>query len=364
MAQKAALETVRLSDDEAQLEATFVPGAGMICCSLRHRGEQLLAQEGGLAEYEHDGHTMGIPLLYPWANRLAAFDYRIRGRTVRVPHDPELIQLDSHGLPIHGVIGGRLAWELTRTPARDGGSLSARLRWDGSIPELFDVFPFRHDLVYEARLAEGCLQIDVSLHASGDEAVPRVFGFHPYISLPGVSRERWQVELPTMRWLALDDRQIPIGPGDTLPARRFRLGEREFDDAFDEVPEPGRFAVQGAGRRVEVTFLQGYPCAQVFAPRNAGCICFEPMTAPPNALRSGAGMRMLAPGVSTRASFSISVRDVPGQPGTAPRERGASSGPSRRSTRQQRQGPPEGLPSPEKGDVADPPACERRHRHE
>ena len=30
MAQKAALETVRLSDDEAQLEATFVPGAGMI----------------------------------------------------------------------------------------------------------------------------------------------------------------------------------------------------------------------------------------------------------------------------------------------------------------------------------------------
>ncbi len=47
----------------------------MICCSLRHRGEELLAQVGGLAEYEHDGHTMGIPLLYPWANRLAAFDY-------------------------------------------------------------------------------------------------------------------------------------------------------------------------------------------------------------------------------------------------------------------------------------------------
>ncbi len=155
MVQNAALETVRLSDDEAQLEATFVPGAGMICCSLRHRGEELLAQEGGLAEYEHDGHTMGIPLLYPWANRLAAFDYRIRGRTVRVPHDPELIQLESHGLPIHGVIGGRVAWELTRTPAHDGRSLSARLRWDGSVPELFDVFPFRHDLVYEAHLAAG-----------------------------------------------------------------------------------------------------------------------------------------------------------------------------------------------------------------
>ena len=130
MVGQGALETVRLRDDEGQLDATFVPGAGMICCSLRHRGDELLAQVGGLAEYEHDGHTMGIPLLYPWANRLAAFDYEAGGRTVRIPHDPERIQLESHGLPIHGVIGGRQAWEVTRAPGRDGGSLSARLRWD------------------------------------------------------------------------------------------------------------------------------------------------------------------------------------------------------------------------------------------
>jgi len=311
MAPNAELDTVRLTDDEAQLEATFVPGAGMICCSLRHRGEELLAQEGGLAEYEHDGHTMGIPLLYPWANRLAAFDYRIRGRTVRVPHDPALIQLESHGLPIHGVIGGRVAWELTRTPAQDGASLSARLRWDGSVPELFDVFPFPHDLVYEARLADGCLHVEVTMHASGAEAVPLVFGFHPYVSLPAVPRERWHVELPAMRRLTLDDHQIPIGPDDVLPARRFTLGEREFDGAFDQVSEPARFAVEGAGRRVEVTFLEGYPCAQVFAPRNAQCICFEPMVAPPNALRRGAGLRMLASGEQARTRFSLQVLDVP-----------------------------------------------------
>jgi len=311
MVQRTALESVRLSDDEAQLEATFVPGAGMICCSLRHRGAELLAQEGGLAEYEHDGHTMGIPLLYPWANRLAAFDYRVRGRTVRVPHDPDLIQVDSRGLPIHGVIGGRVTWELTQAPADDGGSLSARLRWDDSVPELFDVFPFPHDVVYEARLADGCLHVEVSIHASGDEAVPLVFGFHPYVSLPGVPRERWRVELPAMRWLTLDDHQIPIGPDHVIAARRFTLGEREFDDAFDQVPEPARFAVEGGGRRVEVTFLEGYPCAQVFAPPNAHCICFEPMVAPPNALRSGAGLRMLASGERARTRFSLRVRDLP-----------------------------------------------------
>jgi galactose mutarotase-like enzyme len=49
----------------------------------------------------------------------------------------------------------------------------------------------------------------------------------------------------------------------------------------------------------------------VFAPRNAQCICFEPMVAPPNALRSGAGLRMLAPGEQARTRFSLQVRDLP-----------------------------------------------------
>jgi aldose 1-epimerase len=304
MARLAGLETVQLSDAEAQLEATFVPEAGMICCSLRHRGEELLAQEGGLAEYEHDGHTMGIPLLYPWANRLADFGYRVGARTVRIPDDPQRIQLESHGLPIHGVIGGRMAWTVTG----DRDSLSARLRWDDSEPELFELFPFHHDLVYEARLSHGRLEISLTVHASGVDAVPLAFGFHPYVHLPGVARERWLVELPAMRRLELDDHMIPVGPDRALPAERFELGDREFDDAFDDVDVPTRFAVTGGDHRVEIEFHEGYGYAQVFAPPNAECICFEPMAAPTNALRSGTGLRVVAPGESSRASFSLSVR--------------------------------------------------------
>lgn len=79
-------------------------------------------------------------------------------------------------------------------------------------------------------------------------------------------RERWQVELPAMRRLAHDSRQIPVGPDAEWPARRFTFGEQELDDAFDQLGEPGRFAVEAGGRRVEVEFLAGHPCAQVFAP--------------------------------------------------------------------------------------------------
>ena len=48
----------------------------------------------------------------------------------------------------------------------------------------------------------------------------------------------------------------------------------------------------------------------MFAPREAQFICFEPMTAPTNALRSGTGLSMLAPGERQRSRFSVLVEDL------------------------------------------------------
>ena len=298
---------VTLRDEGAQLEATFLPGAGMLCRSLRHRGEELLAQNRGVEAYVERGKTMGIPLLYPWANRLAAFDYTVAGHAVAVPHDLARVALDDRGLPIHGVIGGRMAWELVAAPdGPEAQTLAALLSWSESLGELFEVFPFRHDLRYEARLEGGRLEIAVTVHACGDGPAPVAFGFHPYLSLPGTPRERWRVELPAMRPLLLDEHQIPAGLGEELPSQAFELAEREFDDGFDTVPAHARFAVEAAGRRLELELLEGYHCAQVYAPRSGQFICFEPMTAPANALRSGAGLRLLAPGESCRARFAVS----------------------------------------------------------
>jgi aldose 1-epimerase len=306
-----SLARSRLRDTRAELEATFVPGAGMLCCSLRHRGEELLAQNGGVDAYAARGKTMGIPLLYPWANRLAAFSYDAAGPSVEVPHDPALVAFDDHGLPIHGVIGGRMAWELSSGGGSQGqDSLSAHLSWSEAQPEAFGVFPFRHELEYEASLAEGRLEIAITVRASGAQAVPLAFGFHPYLSLPGVPRDRWQIDLPAMRPLELDGDQIPVGEGAALPPRSFELAAEQFDDGFDDVAEAARFSVSGGGRRITLEFLEGYRCAQVYAPPNGQFICFEPMTAPTNSLRSGAGLTMLAPGEHRRMRFSVSVSDA------------------------------------------------------
>ncbi len=306
-----ALETVVLRDEASALEATFVPAAGMLCSSLRHRGEELLAQNAGVDAYLERGKTMGVPLLYPWANRLADFDYTAAGRSVRVPRDLARVRVDQNGIPIHGVVPGLMAWELTPAEDRDRSpeTTVARLSWSDARPELFEVFPFRHELRYAAALRGASLEIEVTVDACGDDPVPLSFGFHPYLSPPGAARERLLVELPAMRPLELDAQQIPIAPGQALAPQRFELDAREFDDGFDQVAEPAHFSVSGAGRRIELTFREGYPEAQVFAPRAGQFICFEPMTAPTNALRSGDGLRVLAPGGRFRAGFSITVAD-------------------------------------------------------
>jgi len=303
--------TARLCGASAELEASFLPEAGMLCCSLRHRGEELLAQRQGVHAYVRDGKTMGIPLLYPWANRLAAFDYSVAGRTVAVPHDPWLVALDGNGLPIHGVIAARLRWQLAAPDRGDGSALLARASWSDAQPELFAVFPFRHDLEYRARLRDGRMVIEIDVLACGEDVVPVAFGFHPYLTAPGAARERWLVELPAMRRLQLDAQQIPLGPGASAGAESFELAKRTFDDGFDALAEPSRFAVSGGGRRIAVELLEGYPYAQVYAPSGGQFICFEPMTAPANALRSGVGLRLLHPGERHRAVFSVAVTDAP-----------------------------------------------------
>jgi aldose 1-epimerase len=304
----APLETAVLHDEETSITATFVPGAGMICCSLRHGGDELLAQNLGVEAYARSGKTMGIPLLYPWANRLADFSYEVAGGVVEVSRDTALVAVEDHGLPIHGVIGGRMQWTASVEPG--GTRMTAQLRWDRGDRERFAVFPFEHELDYHAQLAGGALTIELVVRASGADPVPLAFGLHPYLTLGGAPRERWLVELPAMRHLALDASQIPTGAGEERGAERFELGERRFDDGYDRVADGALFAVSDGRRRIELELLEGYPCAQVFAPAEGTFICFEPMTAPANALRSNDGLRVLGPGGSARAAFAVRVGDL------------------------------------------------------
>jgi galactose mutarotase-like enzyme len=165
-------------------------------------------------------------------------------------------------------------------------------------------------LEIEVALEPEALHHTTTLRATGDVPVPVSFGYHPYLTLPGVAREDFLVTFPVRRHMVLDDRGIPTGhdePADIPPGP---LGDRTYDDGFSELHEPPEFLLEGGGRRIAVRFDQGYPIAQVWAPEGQQFICYEPMTAPTNALVSHDRLALVDPGDSYEARFSVLVRDV------------------------------------------------------
>jgi aldose 1-epimerase len=300
------LEALTLSSEEEGLEVAFVPSAGMVGCSLQHEGEELLGQRGGLAKYVAERSTMGIPLLHPWANRVARRHFWVAGREINLWSHPGLYTLGPKGLPIHGLLAAAEGWSVERhedTPEgpRLAGSFDFAERDD-----LMTVFPFAHELRIEAGIADATLTIASSVHAKGDVPVPISFGYHPYFRLAGVERSAWGVEIPVSERLVLDSEKLPTGEVEKAEIPAGPLGSRTFDDEFVAPSEP--FVLEGGRRRIEVSFDGGYPYAQVYAPDDDDVIAFEPMTAPTNALVSGRDLKLLEPGESYEASFSITVR--------------------------------------------------------
>lgn len=287
-----------------RLEASFLPGLGLLGTSLRHRGEELLALPGGVEGYR-DGHVTGLPLLAPWANRLPGWRYRAAG--VEVDLDGLDLHTDPGGLPIHGTLTAHRGWRLERLAAdADRAVLEAGLDYDW--PELLAAFPFPHRLTVTFALQGASLAVTTTLAATGDRPVPVAFGWHPYLRLPGAPRAAWRLLLPSRTHLELDDRGLPTGKAADEPAEAAPVGERTFDDLYtlDADPAERRLGLEAAGRRLVVGYGDGYDHAQVFAPPGAEFVCLEPMTAPTAALATGASP-LVAPGDSFSARFTIEV---------------------------------------------------------
>jgi galactose mutarotase-like enzyme len=289
---------------DGDLTARFATHAGMVGCSLRDRGEELLGLGGGLEAYVGQGRVFGIPLLYPWANRLGGWSYEANGRRVALDRDSPLLHGDEHCLPIHGALAAASSWQIVD---RGRSSLIAELDF-GAHPELLAVFPYPHRLELVIRLHDGALTVETTV-AARDSAVPLSFGFHPYLAPPGAAREDWWVELPARTALELDGFGLPTGATRELAAEAFALGSRTYDDLFAVTPGC-TFSVAGAGRRLTVEMSAGYRYAQVYAPSDQAVICFEPMMAPVDALRTHEGLRSVPPGGRASASFALRVDQV------------------------------------------------------
>jgi galactose mutarotase-like enzyme len=298
----ADFQPVILRDPSSSLTATYVPVAGMVCTSLADDGVEFLGQRRGLEAYITTGKTMGIPILYPWANRLSASKYAINGAVVTLTPGVAGVRSDEHGVPIHGVLAANPGWLVIE---QTDNKLVAILDWGGK-PRLLATFPFPHILTMTVTLADRTLTVATTVMPSTAASVPLCYGYHPYLKLPDVPREEWQLETPTMRHLPVDNWGIPTGDTEEWVGGTEQLKTTQLDHGFDQVRDGSVFAISGGGRRVEVTFRRGYPAAQLFAPGNDNVIGIEPMAAPTDALRRG-NYSMAVPGQPETSTFAIKV---------------------------------------------------------
>ncbi|BBZ06028.1 aldose 1-epimerase [Mycolicibacterium doricum] len=295
-------QPVTLRDPSSSMTATYVPSAGMICTSLADDGVEFLGQRRGVQAYITSGKTMGIPILYPWANRLSAAKYAIDGGVVTLTPGVAGVRTDEHGVPIHGVLGAYPGWRVTEQSAN---TLVAEVNWSDK-PRLLATFPFPHILTMAVTLAERTLTVETTVTPSAAAPVPLCYGYHPYLQIPGVPRAQWQLQSPPMRHLPVDTWGLPTGATEEWAGGNITLGDTELDHGFDEVEEGSVFTLTDGDRRVELTFEKGYRAAQLFAPPTDELVAVEPMAAPTDALRRD-NHRVAAAGAPDTSRFSIRV---------------------------------------------------------
>ncbi len=294
----------------AGVELDLEPEAGCVATSLRvNRRERLWLPEARAAFLRHE-RTGGIPLLFPWANRLRGDRFEILGRRVDLRGAP-LVHRDDRGRPMHGVLLRWSDWDSCGVEA--GGSAAfAGLDWSAHAA-LRRILPFRFSLRLSWRLFDGGVSgVEVTTEVlAGDEPVPIAFGWHPYLRLPAARARCALVGTTPVRSMELED-SLPTGRfggriTDPLPLRSAAL-----DDLVGGVSDGMEMGVAAEdGSRAVVQFVRGYRWAQIFSPRGADFISVEPMTAPTAALGDASTqLPILGPGQRWSAAYRLAFADA------------------------------------------------------
>jgi aldose 1-epimerase len=271
---------------------------------LDHRGQPLVA---GFAEGEMCQAARG-QLLMPWPNRIGDGAYAFDGRDLQLPLSEPDKRNASHGLARWA------AWspeEHTATSISLGYRLMAQTG-----------YPWTLDLHVLYDLSADGLTVTQTATNLSDRPAPYASGAHPYLSAGPGPVDGWELTLPASVRLLSDERQLPVGsedvtgtPYDFRVARPVR--DTVVDDAFGDLArdEDGvataqvRDPVTGLGTALWVD--RHHPWLMVYtgdAP-SAGArraLAVEPMTAPPDAFRSGDDLLTLAPAGESGDEASVS----------------------------------------------------------
>ena len=267
-----------LLEEEGHGRAEVAPGLGQNCFSFE--GRLPILESVKFSEFRKKPTSYGIPLLFPFPNRIRDGAFMFQGERFRV--DP----------PRHGFVRDK-AWRVLETGASnlDGAWIRSEIKASDYPREILDQFPFPFTLEVTQRVRNGALELDAIAENTGERTMPTGFGIHPYFRRPArgtvqvQAAKRWELadSLPTGRLVDVE------GAYDLSEGRD--LAGLTLDDIYAE-PEAdasGRvqcFLNDGVNKTQTVVEFhrQQFPHIVVYtppAPRSA--VCIEPNSCPPDA---------------------------------------------------------------------------------
>ena len=252
--------------------------------------------------------SFGIPILFPYPNRIRDSRFTFRGRAFEVTP------------PQHGYVRQR-PWTLVDAGSSPEDGAWAVTAFDADDhPDVLAEFPFRFRIEARHALRGRSLELRYTISSLADEPFPFGFGLHPYFRWPPKGRvrvpaaARWELEekLPTGRVLPVDGR-FDLREGADLASA-------ELDDILTslDADEKGRVRcsvddAEGATRTVVEFSRASFPHVVVYtAPEPRQAICVEPMTVPTDAFNLeargvDANVTVLEPGASRTLEVRIAV---------------------------------------------------------
>jgi aldose 1-epimerase len=243
----------------------------------------------GPDEWSHSGRGQ---VLAPWPNRLADGRYEFNGvRAQAALDEPER----------HNAIHGLVRWLPWTLQTRHQNQLSLRLQLHPS-----PGYPFSLLLEIEYHVGRDGLTVTTRAQSLDEGMIPFGLGFHPYLTAGPETVDGAILRVPARHTLDLDDRGLPTGAltpvegtdadfnvarfvGPAVLDTPYTTLERDEDGrAWASLDAPG--GATGAALWVDPAFpylmvYTGDTLSEIQRRRRA--IAIEPMTCPPNALRTG-----------------------------------------------------------------------------
>ncbi|KAA0108359.1 aldose 1-epimerase family protein [Mycolicibacterium sp. P1-5] len=278
---------------------------------------------GGLRQYRSgdreilDGYgpderctgARGLPLV-PWPNRIADGKYRFDGSDYQLP----LTEPDKHNA-IHGLV----RWRNWSCRARGTDHVAM-----GTVLRPMMGYPFTLDVEVEYRLGPQGLTVQTTATNMGDAPCPYAAGQHPYLAAQAARVDTMTLQLDAAQWLPTDERGLPIGTADVAGSPvdfrdRRVIGSQDIDYTFTDLTRDSDGlawvnVTDAEGHSIAVWVDQHYPYIEIYTshtqpePHWRTGLGVEPMTAPPNAFRTGDDVVRLEPGQSMSSRWGIRNR--------------------------------------------------------